>query len=221
MWQGDRAPETGWHFHDEAQVTVVLAGARQFLIGSASVLVGPGEALVIPAGLPHRNMLLVHSGTRCVNFYAPGIASGADATIITVKDKALNAEDLAAWLTTAARPADERPVPRTGLEEVVGASLGGLGRVAARAGMSRETLTRRFRRATGLPPHAYRVACRLNEARRRLRLGEPIAGIAADLGFADQSHFGRWFKRAFGATPRSYQAGHAPQIFQTWEVVPG
>jgi AraC-like DNA-binding protein len=79
--------------------------------------------------------------------------------------------------------------------------------IAALHGVSREHFTRRFTRDVGISPHSYRLMRRLDEGRRRLRTGEPIANIAADLMFADQSHFGRLFRQAFGATPRSYLEG--------------
>jgi AraC-like DNA-binding protein len=44
----------------------------------------------------------------------------------------------------------------------------------------------------------------LNRARRLLRAGEPIAAVAAETGFADQSHLGRLFRRTFGTTPGAY-----------------
>lgn len=51
-----------------------------------------------------------------------------------------------------------------------------------------------------MSPRACRIQHRLNEARRLLHR-EHIADVASALGFADQSHFGRQFKRAFGLTP--------------------
>nr|WP_246691755.1 helix-turn-helix domain-containing protein [Methylobacterium sp. WL12] len=73
--------------------------------------------------------------------------------------------------------------------------------VAAQAGLSREGFTRRFSRHHGMPPHAYRRMLRLNNARQMLRTGTPPAEVAAATDFADQSHFGPWFRHAFGTTP--------------------
>jgi AraC-like DNA-binding protein len=75
------------------------------------------------------------------------------------------------------------------------------------AGLSRFQLTRQFQRVFGLPLHAYHLQIRLEEARRRLRHGQTIAAVAADLGFVDQSHFHRRFRvRArFGITPAEWR----------------
>jgi AraC-like DNA-binding protein len=77
--------------------------------------------------------------------------------------------------------------------------------LAAIASMSRFQLTRQFEKAYGLPLHAFHVHLRLVEAKRRLRTGVPIATVAADLGFADQSHLHRRFKGAFGMTPGEWR----------------
>ncbi|MCP6275069.1 helix-turn-helix domain-containing protein, partial [Klebsiella pneumoniae] len=67
-------------------------------------------------------------------------------------------------------------------------------------------LTRAFKAAFGLAPHAYLVQLRLSRARRLLADGLSPAETAAALGFADQSHLGRWFRRAYGLTPAAYRA---------------
>ncbi len=79
--------------------------------------------------------------------------------------------------------------------------------VATRFRLSREGFGRRFARTIGLSPHAWRLIARLNEARDALRGGAAIADVAANLGFADQSHLGRQFKRAFGISPAAYRRG--------------
>lgn len=80
-----------------------------------------------------------------------------------------------------------------------------IGAIAALAGISREHFSRRFRRLAGCAPQDFRIQQRLNQARARLKGHEPIAAIAADLGFADQSHLGRLFRQAFGVAPMAYR----------------
>lgn len=74
-------------------------------------------------------------------------------------------------------------------------------------GLNAFTLLRAFRRAYGLPPHAYQVQVRLRHAKRFLRQGSTPAQAALQAGFADQSHFGRHFRRTFGITPHQYRLG--------------
>ena len=59
--------------------------------------------------------------------------------------------------------------------------------------------------AFGIAPHAYLVQLRLARARQLLASGQPPARVAMTLGFADQSHMGRWFRRAYGLTPAHYR----------------
>ncbi|KTT65447.1 AraC family transcriptional regulator [Pseudomonas oryzihabitans] len=82
----------------------------------------------------------------------------------------------------------------------------GLEDLARACGVDRFRLTRAFKAAFGLAPHAYLVQLRLSRARRLLADGLSPADTAAALGFADQSHLGRWFRRAYGLTPAAYRA---------------
>jgi AraC-like DNA-binding protein len=81
----------------------------------------------------------------------------------------------------------------------------GLEQVAAATGVDRFRLTRAFKAAYGLAPHAYLVQLRLAKARHLLASGEQPAAVAVELGFSDQSHLGRWFVRAYGLTPAMYR----------------
>jgi AraC-like DNA-binding protein len=74
-------------------------------------------------------------------------------------------------------------------------------------GLSRFHLVRAFTKQFGIPPHAYQIRLRIVRGRELLRAGIPIASIAAQLGFADQSHFTRHFKQALGITPTDYARG--------------
>lgn len=72
------------------------------------------------------------------------------------------------------------------------------------SGMSRFQLIRLFRGRVGVTPYMFLINRRVSRAAERLRHGEAIAHVAADLGFCDQSHLTRHFKRAYGLTPAQY-----------------
>jgi AraC-like DNA-binding protein len=73
------------------------------------------------------------------------------------------------------------------------------------SGLDRFTLARQFRRRIGTSPYHYLVMRRLDLARHRLLAGMKLADAALSAGFADQSHFTRQFKRAFGVTPGNWR----------------
>ena len=75
-------------------------------------------------------------------------------------------------------------------------------------GASTSHLVRCFTGTFGIAPHQYVTARRIDAARRRLLDGEPIALVAAGVGFYDQAHFTRQFKRHVGTPPGRY-AGSA------------
>ncbi|MDG4718532.1 MULTISPECIES: AraC family transcriptional regulator [Thalassospira] len=81
----------------------------------------------------------------------------------------------------------DRPVASGELEQV--------------ADMDRFRLIRHFRARFGTTPYRYLMMRRLQKARALIALGQPLAGIAAETGFADQSHFNRHFRQTYGLTP--------------------
>ncbi|MBV7405943.1 AraC family transcriptional regulator [Enterobacter sp. ENT03] len=81
----------------------------------------------------------------------------------------------------------------------------GLDDLARETGTDRFTLTRCFKREFHLSPHAWLIQLRLAKARAMLAQGDQPASVAAALGFADQSHLGRWFQRAYRLSPAHYR----------------
>lgn len=79
-----------------------------------------------------------------------------------------------------------------------------LDELAAVAELSRFRLIHAFREQVGLPPHAFQIHVRIARARALLRSGLSAVAVAAMVGFVDQSHFTRHFKRIMRVTPGQY-----------------
>lgn len=81
-----------------------------------------------------------------------------------------------------------------------------LDEIAAEVNLSAYHFARLFKQSTGLAPHQYQIRCRVERAKELLQAGEmTIADIATQVGFYDQSHLSRHFKRIFGVSPKVIQ----------------
>ncbi|MFD0415793.1 AraC family transcriptional regulator [Streptomyces sp. NPDC127108] len=78
--------------------------------------------------------------------------------------------------------------------------------LAARAGVSRATLARRFTTLVGRPPMAYLTWWRMMRAAALLRDGEaPLDAIARRVGYGSPYALSHAFSREFGVTPGRYR----------------
>lgn len=95
------------------------------------------------------------------------------------------------------------------IEENVGEriSLDDLARVA---GMSRFHFARQFRIRTGESPMGFRLRLRIERSKAMLDAAR-VSDVAAALGFADQSHFTRTFRRLVGVPPSRFAASRPPR----------
>lgn len=76
--------------------------------------------------------------------------------------------------------------------------------ICSAAALSASYLIRAFRQRYHMTPHEYLLNRRIQRGKSLLRSGQPIAQVAQALGFADQAHFQRTFKRLVAATPGQY-----------------
>jgi AraC-like DNA-binding protein len=77
--------------------------------------------------------------------------------------------------------------------------------LAAGVELSPYHLIKVFKDATGFPPHTWLVLERICRARHLLATGASPAQVSSAVGFADQAHLTRWFKRVTGVTPGAYR----------------
>jgi AraC family transcriptional regulator len=82
-----------------------------------------------------------------------------------------------------------------------------LEQLAAAARLSAYHFARQFKAATGLPPHQYVIARRVERAQQLLQQEHDLslAEVAACAGFSDQSQFCGHFKRVVGVTPGQFR----------------
>ena len=65
-------------------------------------------------------------------------------------------------------------------------------------------MIRAFRKELGITPHAWLIRLRVERGTDLLERGESIASVASEVGFVDQTHFTRHFKRVHGETPARF-----------------
>jgi len=209
------------------QLIYATAGVMSVHTGDGTWVVPPDRAVWVPAGIAHRIEMSGRTSVRTLYLRA-GMAGLPDAC------RAVNVSPLLRELIRYAVPRcplflDDPPQAR-----LVGVILDQLGElptaplrlplptdlrartvaVALRdepgrvtpppGGVSRRTLERLFRAETGLTVGQYRERARLLAALPRLARGEPVARVAADVGYATPSAFGAMFKRVLGVSPTRY-----------------
>lgn len=69
-------------------------------------------------------------------------------------------------------------------------------------------VTRVFKKKYGLTPHAFLINKRVQKAKEKLLNSNivSLSELSNDIGFYDQSHFSKVFKRAFATTPNKYRS---------------
>ena len=79
--------------------------------------------------------------------------------------------------------------------------------LAKSANVNPNYLIKLFKKEYGLSPHAYIINQKIYKSKRLLEQNIPIADIAIELGFFDQSHFHKAFKSVYALTPKEFQKG--------------
>ena len=78
--------------------------------------------------------------------------------------------------------------------------------LSSRTSISPGNLNNRFKRLAGLPPYAFRNACRIALAKRELERGVvPVTVLARRLGYSSAQNFATQFRLATGKTPRTWR----------------
>ena len=77
--------------------------------------------------------------------------------------------------------------------------------IATELNMSRYYFCRLFKKSTGITPHQYLIKSRIERAKELLsRKHQSIADVALQVGFTNQSHFTKHFKKLVGIAPKRF-----------------
>lgn len=223
------------HAHEYACLVYVLGGTFHERSGRRDRAGAPGMMIVRPEGEPHSNRFERGGGrclnvelpphwmaSRAIES-AGAFTGGAFAVAgHRLHEELVHADDVSAlaveslilelfanaireqrretaapprWLVDVKERLHDDPAARLTLEEL-----------AITAGVHPVHLATTFRRVFGHPVASYVRQLRIEYACRALTTSNvPLAEIALAAGFADQSHFGRTFKRLMKMTPAQYR----------------
>ena len=186
------------HCHDEAgfsyQAAYVPPAHVQAVLGGAELPFVAGGVSTDPALIGAAFTMVVD----CVGVEDPGAYEDA---LYDLAQAMNNAGSAAAIERIANRKAVWQAREFLDAAVVVGARLDELEQVT---GCDRWQLSRDFRALLGTSPYRYLQHRRVDLAKRLLREGATLADAAHGAGFADQSHFGRTFRKAVGLTPKDW-----------------
>ena len=215
------------HAHQQASVSVVLAGSIEEEVCGRTELGRMGSIVTKPAGIEHRNrvgregaILLAIKGSHA-DTLAPAAwrwtqPRGAAAVglevartlklggsvepdqlldLLGLADQTREAPPRRVWLNDIRSDLDREPNPPTVLE------------LAQRTDVHPVYLARVFRKQFGCSIREYRRKQRVRRAADLLaKTDQPVAAVAASLGFFDQSHLCRDFRAELSVSPTAYRA---------------
>ena len=210
------------HTHDEAHMSLVLAGGVQEEAGRTEVAFGAGRLALRPEGMRHacefsqRGALILTCRFAAQEIGVPRwsgplsrerlrtltpllLAGAADAI-----EAAWDLIALAAGEIPRTRPSAWIAAVRDQLIEEPGIAIT---TIAADAGRHRVHLARAFLAAFGETPAVFRRRAMVDRALCAMNAGASAAHGAAEAGFADQSHFNRACREVLGMTPGQLMRG--------------
>ncbi|RZQ62466.1 AraC family transcriptional regulator [Amycolatopsis suaedae] len=219
------------HAHDTYTIGVLDSGREELRYGRDTEYAGAGAIVLINPEIVHTGRSVDEYGWSYVALYPPvwlvrsllgaqpvftsrivndprlarqlRALPNADADDLTIVLRRLFAEHATPYTDPEAGPGLAQEAQQLLLDQF--RDPPGLAELASRFGVSQYSVLRAFRHRYGMPPHAYLNQYRVGLARRLIERGHPLPDVATEVGFVDQAHLTRHFRRMVGTTPGRYQ----------------
>jgi AraC-like DNA-binding protein len=224
MWQTIGSSAFARHGHEHAYAAVVLSGGYEEAGDHGRFNVNAGDVVMHEHFEAHINRFTA-SGAVVLNLaiapgtcFLPGLARVADTdSVVRLAEKSQT--DAASFLLSSITKTESEHgdwPDELALALVANPSLS-LSRWSECKGLTPWAISRGFMQVFGITPVAFRARTRARRAWKAITTGEDaLATIAANLGFADQSHMTRSVKHITGMTPQMCRA--AANRFKTPRV---
>jgi AraC-like DNA-binding protein len=221
-----------WHDHAKHQLVYPSSGVLHVRTDRGAWVVPPRRAVWLPAGVAHSHrahgrtqMLTLAFAAHLNPLPATGptvIAVGRllrEVIITLAQDQSLGPDDRADLHRIALRRLTPTPALQQHLPAPVDPRLRDVAAILAddpaadltlaelgrAAGASERTLSRLFRRDTGMTFPQWRAQLRLQHATLLLAAGSSVTAAASASGYSNTSAFIAAFRDAFGVTPAAYR----------------
>ena len=214
MWQTIRASALGRHVHEKAYAALVLSGGYEEAGDHGRFRVEAGDVIFHEPFEAHLDRFS-ESGAVVLNlqlpvgcFFTTGMARVDDADSVArlaERSRREAAELLFSAVRCESGHAADWP------DELAAALVKNpslrLSQWSEQNGIAPWTVSRGFALVFGVSPESFRARARARRAWRLIRqTSAPLAGIAVDVGFADQSHMTRSIQRLTGIGPQAWRS---------------
>ena len=221
--------DSGWHSHGRGQLLFAVAGSIRINLPNATSILPPIRVAWIPSGMLHRVTIRSEVDYRSIYldeaYVAPPFAGLAIVAMTPLLREVFErisflpfdtdwsqgaARNLLAVCLDELATARHEPMLLTVPSDPRVAQLDiealppELEVLSQRVGASARTISRIFRRETGMSYQVWRQNWRLLRAVDLLASGLSISLVASELGFASDSAFIAFFRQMTGETPRRY-----------------
>jgi AraC-like DNA-binding protein len=214
MWQTIRASALARHGHEKAYAALVLAGGYEEAGDHGRFRVKAGDVIFHEQFEAHLDRFS-ETGAVVLNLrlpvgcsYPPGISRAADPdSVARVAERSRrDALDLLFSVATSRTPQPADWPDELAAALMLNPSLK-LSLWGERKGIPPWAVSRGFGLLFGVSPEAFRARIRARRALKSIQNTQaPLASIAAELGFADQSHMTRSVKQLTGIAPQAWRS---------------